>query len=185
MQFLPVESRGIMERQSQQQAGTYLFGEKSKIANWILNHPLQIAAGGTLASCLVTIGDNTMLLRGLMIIPAYWFGLALLVRLLCRNLCYQVEINTLSERIKFFRCFNKGVVEAPIGLVEFRFDKHFAAIYGEERFTIFNEYMVEIAQVIWPEKQIKFSRGIYARYMKRRLKKNAATSKAGDGSKQL
>ena len=168
----PVRNRSTMERQLRKQAGTYFFGEKSKLANWILNHPFQIAAGCTLLASLIAIGDNSMLLRVLAIFPPFSFGLALLLRLLCRNLCYQVEIDTKSKKITFFRCFNKRIIEAPIQSVEFRFDKHFAAIYGGERFTIFNEYMGGIIQVLSPEKEIEFSKGIYGRFMKRQFEKS-------------
>ena len=156
------------------QTNIYLFGEKSKFANWVLNHPIHIAAGCTLACCLLIIGDgdSEKQVRALQIIPLFFFGLAFLVRFLCRNLCYWVEIDTQLEKIKFFKCFNKGIVEFPIQSVSFRFDKHFAAFYAGERFTIFNEYMAGIAELLPPEKEIEFSRGLYGRYMKWMFERN-------------
>lgn len=170
-----------MESHQQQQAGKYLFGEKSKVANWMLNHPFQVATGCALISCFIAVGDKMMLIRTLLIFLPFSFGLALLLRLLCNNLCYRVEIDKWSEKITFFRCFNKGIIEAPIRSVEFCFDKHFAAIYGGERFTIFNEYMAGITQVLSMEKEIKFSRGIYARFMKRQFEKSISQER-GSGA---
>lgn len=94
-----------------------------------------------------------------------------MLRFICRNLCYLVEINTLSWRIKFFRCFNKGIVEADLHSVEFVFDKHFACLYSGERFTIFNEYMSGIADVLPLEMEIRFSDSSYGRYMKKQFER--------------
>ena len=152
----------------------YVFGEKSKVANWVLSHPFHIATGITLISCLIAIGDAAMLIRVLMIFPPFCFGLAFLLRFLCRNLCYWVEIDTASEKIKFFRCFNKGIVEAPLRSVEFVFDKHFACLYLGERFTIFNEYMGGIAEVLPPGMEIRFSGGFYGRFMKKQFERYRA-----------
>jgi len=161
-----------MESQSLQSTDKYFFGEKSKVANWALNHPFQIAIGCTLLSCLIAIGDKAMLVRTMMIFPPFSFGLALLLRLFCRNLCYRVVIDIKSEKITFFRCFDQGIIEAPIRSVDFIFDKHFAAIYNGQKFTIFNEYMVDMIQMLSPGKNIKFSKSIYARFMKRQFEKS-------------
>ncbi|MGO9020954.1 MAG: hypothetical protein ACLQVJ_21635 [Syntrophobacteraceae bacterium] len=162
-----------MEREPERQEnGTYLFGEKSKVANWILNHPLLIAVVCTLISCFALIGDKAKLMVGLRILPATFFGIAFMLRFLCRNLCYWVVIDPASETITFFRCFNKGVVEAPIHSVQFVFDKHFACLYGGERFTIFNEYMHLISEVLPPGMEIKFSEGFYGRFMKKQVERN-------------
>jgi hypothetical protein len=153
------------------QAGTYLFGEKSRVANWVLNHPFHLCGGAALIGLVVGDHDKVHLMRSLMI-AASLLVLALILRFLCRKLCYWVEIDTLSEKIKFFRCFNKGVVEAPLHSVEFVFDKHFACLYRGERFTIFNEYMGDIAEVLPLGMKIRFSDGFYGRFMEKQFEKN-------------
>ena len=168
MQIQTVENRNNKRKKLYSK---YFFGEKSKFTNWMLNHPFQIATGCTLVACLIVLGEKMMLIRTLLVFPVFSFGLALLFRILCKNLCYRVEIDTLSENVTLFRCFNNGIVEAPIKSVAFCFDKHFAAIYGSERFTIFNEYMPGIKQLISPTNDIKFSGNFYARFMKRKLEK--------------
>ncbi|MGO9020240.1 MAG: hypothetical protein ACLQVJ_18025 [Syntrophobacteraceae bacterium] len=161
-----------MEREPERQEnGTYLFGEKSKVANWILNHPFHIVGGGLLFCSLITVRDLATLVIPLWV-GALLFGFAFLLRLLCRNLCYRVEIYTVLEKIKFLRCFNKGIVEAPIRSVEFVFDKHFACLYGGERFTIYNEYMHLISDLLPPGMEIKFSEGFYGRFMKKQVERN-------------
>jgi hypothetical protein len=112
-----------------------------------------------------------------MILPAFFFGFALLIRFLCRNLCCWVEIDTASEKIKFFRCFNKGIVEAPLSSVEFVFDKHFACLYRGERFTIWNEYMAGIAEALPAGMEIRFSEGFYGRFMKKQVEKQQRPSR--------
>jgi hypothetical protein len=103
-------------------------------------------------------------------------GLAFFLRFYCRNLCYWVEINRLSEKIKFYKCFSK-VVEAPLHSVEFVFDKHFACYYDGERFTIFNEYMADIAEVLPAAMDIRFAEGFYARFMKRQYERQKLRKK--------
>lgn len=166
-----MENKENANCRSQKRTGVYLLGEKSKAANWALNHPFHIGGAVALIGLLVSDHDKVHLLRSLMIAVSI-LGVALILRYLCRNLCYWVEIDILSERIKFFKCFNKGVVEAPLRSVEFIFDKHFACIYRGERFTIFNEYMPCIAEVLPSEIKIRFSNGFYGRFMKRQFEKN-------------
>src|SRR5208337_3652165 len=172
-----------MEYQSQEQSGTYLFGERLKLANWILNHPFRIAAGCTLIGCIATILDRATPIRESMRVLINYevviIGSAIAMRYLCRNLCYWVEINTISEKIKFYRCFNKGIVEAPLRSVEFVFDKHFACYYSGERFTIFNEYMAAVAEVLPPEMGIRFAEGPYARFMKKQFERQRLARSKG------
>ncbi len=166
------------ERNTQnQENGTYSFGEQSKAANWMLNHPFHIVAGVVLACSVITIPDWTMLMRSLWV-DVFLFGVAFLFRLLFRNLCYRVVIDPAAEKITFFRCFNKGIVEAPLRSVEFLFDKHFACLYGGERFTILNEYMHLISEVLPPEAEIKFSDGLYGRFMKKQFERNKRHAQA-------
>ena len=174
-----MENKDSAKCRSQNRAGVYLLGEKSKAANWALNHPFHICGGAALIGLLVGDHDKVHLMRSLMI-AASLMGVALILRYLCRNLCYWVEIDTLSERIKFFRCFNKGVVEAPVRSVEFIFDKHFACLYNEERFVIFNQYMGCIAKVLPAGMKIQFANGFYGRFMKKQFEKNFVREPGGD-----
>ncbi len=150
--------------------GIYLFGEKSKLANWILNHPFHIIGVVLAILSLTTVRDWVFFLRTLWI-DAFLFGLAVLIRFFCRNLCYWVIIDTVSEKITLYRCFNKGIVEAPLRSVEFTFDRHFGCYYAGERFTIMNEYMSGIADVLPPGMEIRFSEGFYGRFMKRQCER--------------
>jgi hypothetical protein len=163
-----------MTQTQEGKTGVHLFGEKSKIANWILSHQLHIAAGGVLIYCICFVGKNGKLTTSGMVVPAVFFGLFLLLRFVCRNLCYWVEIEPAAGKIKFFRCFNKGVVEAPLSSVEFVFDKHFACLYRGERFTIFNEYMYGIAEILPPGVEIHFSCGVYGRFIRKQFEKRGA-----------
>jgi hypothetical protein len=171
LEKLLVENNSSIEGQSQKQLGTHLFGEKSKLANWVLNHPFHVAMFLTLIGCSIAVVDKATQIPVLIKYEVVIFGMAFFLRFYCRNLCYRVEIDRLSEKIKFYRCFNKGVVEAPLHSVEFVFDKHFACYYAGERFTIFNEYMADIAEVLPPEMDIRFAKGLYARFMKKQVEK--------------
>jgi len=161
----------MMNCESQSEAGVYIFGERLKLATWILNHPFQIAGSCTLICCLVAIGDDETPIRVINILAIFFFGLAFLIRFLCRNLCYLVEIDTKSGKIKLFRCFDKGIIEAPLRLVEFRVENHFACFYAGEKFTIFNEYMYQIAEILPKDMGIMFSNNIYARFLERQFRK--------------
>lgn len=166
-----------MQREPQTQAGTYIFGEKSKVANWLLNHPFHFVGGPALLILLVSDHDIVHLTRVLTII-LFFFGFALLFRVLSRNWCYWVAIDTVSEKVTFYRCFNKGIVEAPIRSVKFVFDRHFAGLYNGERFTIFNEYMGEISEVIPTGVEIQFSDGFYGRFMKKQYRRQIESIRA-------
>jgi hypothetical protein len=166
-----MEKNSSMESQSQKQLGPHLFGEKSKLANWVLNHPFHVAVFLTLIGCFIAVVDKALQIRVLIKYEVAIFGLAFFLRVYCRNLCYLVEINMLTEKIKFYRCFNKGLVEAPLRSVEFAFDKHFGCYYAGERFTILNGYMADIAKVLPPEMNIRFAKGLYARFMKKQFEK--------------
>jgi hypothetical protein len=74
--------------------GIYVFGEKTKSLNWILNHPFNIAAAFTLIICLVGIGEPMAIIkRALIISLVFSFGLAFLIRIFYRNLCYWAVID--------------------------------------------------------------------------------------------
>ena len=158
-----------MKFQSQKQAGTYIFGEKLKAANWLLNHPFHIAAFGVLIDTPLIASGPLSLITSLKINLLFFGGIAFFLRFICRNLCYWVVIDTVSEKVTFYRCFNKGVVEAPLRSVEFVFDSHFACYYAKERFTIMNEYMGGISEVLPPGVEIRFSDGFYGRFMKKQF----------------
>lgn len=166
-----MKTKNSMRCRTQNRSGLLLFGERSKAANWALNHPFHICGSAAIIGLLVGDHDNVHLMRSLMIATAL-LCVALILRYLCRNLCYRVEIDTSTERINFFKCFNKGFVEAPLRSVEFIFDKHFACLYHGERFTIFNEYMRCIAEVLPAGMKIQFSNGFYGQFMKKQFEKD-------------
>ncbi|NDY43508.1 hypothetical protein G3N55_11990 [Dissulfurirhabdus thermomarina] len=155
--------------QSENNPNVFVFGEKSVLANWVLNHPFWTASILVFFAIVPTVSCSDRFLKVFIVFSTYNYAIALAARLLCRNLCYKVEYDLSSRVIKFYRCFNSGAIEAPIENVVFLFDRHFAAIYSVYRFTIFNEYMPYFAAII-PGNEIKFSDGIYARYMKWRFK---------------
>lgn len=160
-----------MKSLGEKEVHNYFFGKKSKFANWTLNHPFQIAGICTLIALIIVINLKDNIISNLIINLCFYFGMAIFFRIFFRNLCYLVEIDTKSEKITFFRCFNMGVVEAPIQSVDFIFDIHFSAIYAGERFTIFNEYLPEIEQLLPSGKNVNFSQNFYSRFMEKQLKK--------------
>jgi len=161
----------MMNSESQSESGVYIFGERLKLANWILNHPFLIAGSSTLICCLIAIGDNEVPIRALIASVIVFFGLASLIRSLCSNLCYSVEIDTKCDKIRLFRCFDKGIVEAPLRSVEFRVDNHFACFYAGEKFVIFNEYMYQISEILPKDMGIRFSNNFYARFLEKQFQK--------------
>jgi hypothetical protein len=176
-----VEKNNIrMEQQAHKQLGIYLFGEKSKLWNWVLNHPFHVAVILSLIGITFFVFDKARQMQVLIKAELVIFGTAFLLRfIICRNLCYLVEIDKLAEKIKFYRCFNKGVVEAPLRSVEFVFDWSFACYYAGQRFAIWNEYMDEIAEVLPREMEIHFKNGFYVRFMKKQFEKRRSARLKG------
>lgn len=152
-------------------SGIYYFGEKSVFANWLLNHPFLIAVVLSVVGCLIVIDDKVMLSRVIIAFLPLVFGMAFLVRYLCKDLCFAVEIDTVHQIIRLFQCYNKGVVEAPLGEVEFCFDKSFGCYYIGKKFTIMNEYMYKILSILPSEKSVKFADNIYSRFVKKQFDK--------------
>ncbi|MFZ2631085.1 MAG: hypothetical protein WA081_22675 [Desulfosalsimonadaceae bacterium] len=163
----------MMQQESRRREnGGYIFGEKSKLANWVLNHPIHIGGCCVLIGTPLLASDKLTLIDSFVVNLLFFFGLSFFLRFICRNLCYWVKVDVASGKIIFYRCFNKGVVEASLNLVEFVFDTHFACHYDGERFTIFNEYMNDIVEVLPHGMEIRFSNSFYGRFMKKQFERN-------------
>lgn len=142
---------------------------------WVMNHMIYIVIGGLILGymvCIVMYFNDPYNMETIRSFYAWKLASVITIlmifsfRFLARNLCYRVEIDTANEKIRFFRVFNKSVVEAPIRSVEFRADKHFACFYNGERFTILNEYTKRISKVLPPGVEIQFSKNFFARLMR-------------------
>jgi hypothetical protein len=155
----------------EQIGSVYVIGEKSKMANWIVSHIfLAFVGSGFLFSVIFALAGD----------PKPWFGFVLtlflfipttFIRLLFHDRCYRVEIDTATQRIRFFRFFYKEVVEAPIRSVTFRFSWKMTAIYDRTTVSIFHKDMVQIAEVL-PEIVIEFSDGLLGCLAKKQFNKS-------------
>jgi len=155
----------------ERQGGVYVFGGKSRVANWTVSHVFLVVGGIALFCCLVTVRDMVMLQRALMA-SALFFVPAIFIRLLWRDRCYRTEIDTGTEKIRFFRFYSKEVVEAPVRSVEFRCDRtELVCLYAGVKFTIFLEYMDPITELLPQGVEIKFSEGSSGRFAKRQFEK--------------
>jgi hypothetical protein len=163
----------ITHEYKEQEGSIHIFGERSKVANWIVSHILLVAIILTCFFILLFLDEGeVMLKRSLTTIPPAFFVPAILVRILLRNRCFRVEIDKKAEKIRFLRFFHKEIVEANLRSVDFIFDNHFACYFDGQRFTIFNEYMGGIADILPPGMGINFSKGFYGRFMKKQMERN-------------
>ena len=165
---------GSQDRES----SVYVFGGKSRVANWTVSHVFLAVGGIALFCCLVTVRDMVMLQRALEA-AALFFVPAIFIRLLWRDRCYRTEIDTGTEKIRFFRFYSKEVVEAPVRSVEFRCDRtQLVCLYAGVKFTIFLEYMDPITELLPQGVEIKFPEGFWGhlskrQFVKRRRARNA------------
>jgi len=150
-----------------QQGTIHTFGEKSKAAIWIVSHILLVLGGILcfLSVFLVFTGERKLLI--FIIIAISLFVPVLCFRLFWGDRCYRVEVDTATENIRFFRFFNTKDIEAPIRSVEFVFTWKMTATYSGVKVSIFNEDMARIADILPEGVEIKFSKGIYGRFMKK------------------
>lgn len=156
-----------MNKHGQNSGSNIYLYEMSKIGLWVMNHLFHIAGVSTLITCVAIIPDGPKkLFFGLKLLLVSNFGLAVLIRFFWRNLCCKVLIDTMAEKITFFRCFNKGSVEAPLRYVTFLFDKHFACLYRGQRFTIPNEEISRMEAILPPGIEIHYSKSLYGRYIR-------------------
>jgi hypothetical protein len=170
----PLASKSGMEHlvENENPTGIYYFGEKSVIANWAINHPILIIAILAGVCCLITIDDKVMLSRVTIYVLPYLFAMAFLVKYLCRNLCYVVEIDMLHQTIRFYQCYKKGFIEAPLSEVEFCFDIIYGCHYMDKNFTIMTEYIFKIISILPDKKNIKFADHFWGRYAKKQYEKS-------------
>ena len=83
-----------------------------------------------------------------------------------------------TGKIRFFRFFHKGVLEAPVREVEFRFDRaslwglsELVCLYGGERSTISLDEMYPLAAVLPEGVEIKYAEGFWGRLARKRCEK--------------
>ena len=152
----------------------YIFCEESKVGIWFFNHVFYIVGGLSLLFCL-TIGLKwgwaSLRNVGTLAIVATFLILASLCRLAFHNVCSRVEINIATEKIRFFRFFNKKIVEAPVRSVEFCCAYRFTCIYAGEKFVIPPGYTNSMAEVLPEGVEIKFGEGFWGRLAKRQYQK--------------
>jgi hypothetical protein len=156
----------------EQEGSVHVFAEESKVGNWIVSHVLLVVGGIWLFLGILNIltAGEASLWRILMIGP-FFLGPAILLRILWRNMCGRVEIDTATEKIRFFRFYHKNVVEAPVRSVEFRYTWIFTCFYAGERFAVPGGYINSIAEVLPKGVEIKFSEGLWGRLAKRQFEK--------------
>lgn len=166
-----MESNDYARRYIKQQGSVYIFCEESKVGNWIVSHVLLVVGGIWLSlGILNVLTSGAGFLGRILVIGPFFLVPAILFRVLWRNMCSRVEIDTATEKIRFFRFYHK-VVEAPIRSVEFRFTWMFTCFYAGEKFTIPGGYINSIAEVLPEGVEIKFSDGLVGRLAKRQFQK--------------
>ncbi len=161
----------------EQKDGMYVFCDESKVGNWVVSHILLVVGSIFLFLSILSglIEGKIFLLQGL-VVTAFMLGMAILFRILWRNMCCRIEIDTANGKIRFFR-FYKKVVEAPVRSVEFCFLCMFTCFYLGEKFTIPGGYINSIAEVLPEGVEIKFSKGILGRLAENQFEKNRQVMK--------
>lgn len=153
-----------------QGARVYIFGEKSAVSNWMVRHVLLVVCGIlVLLSVLDVFVEGEAFLPRVLMVAAIVLVQVIPIRILFRNLCSRVEIDTETEKIRFFRFYNKKIVEAPLRSVEFGYTWIFTCFYAGERFVIPGGYINSIAEVLPEGVEIKFSEGLLGRLAKRQF----------------
>src|SRR5208337_4669104 len=106
---------GPQERQD----SVYVISEQPKAWHWLVNNVLLFAGGGIFIGCLIVLINNPEKLPGVLALSLPSIVMATYMRfVLAPKLCHRVEVDTATEKIRFFRYFSKEVVEAPIRSVE-------------------------------------------------------------------
>ena len=154
-----------------QEGNVYIFCEESKIGNWIVSHIfLSVTCFLILFFLLTVFSKGVSILCRLWWIVLLFFGQAVLFRILWRNMCSRVEIDTIAEKIKFFR-FYKETVEAPVRSVKFRFTWMFTCFYAGEKFIIPGGYINAIAEVLPAGVEIEFGKSFWGQRAKKQFQK--------------
>lgn len=159
-----------------QEGSVQVFCQQPKVANWITSHVLIVIGGIFLPFSLFDglIEGEVFLWRDLTV-AALMFGLAIPFRILWRNMCSRVEVDTATEKIRFFRFYHEKVVEAPVRSVEFSYTWIFTCFYAGETFTIPGGYINSIAEVLPEGVEIKFPENFWGRLAKRQFEKRSRT----------
>lgn len=151
-------------RNTEQQSGVYGFGEKSSVANWMVGHVFFLVSGVILCMFVIATVD-----RGwggwtdLGVIPLVIFLPAICLRLLLHDRCYWIEIDAQNEKIRFFRFFNKNIVEADLRSVKFVFTWKMTAVCPGVTVSINHEDIVRMNEAFSQFIKIKFSENFYGR----------------------
>ncbi|MGO9313179.1 MAG: hypothetical protein ACLQDI_10640 [Syntrophobacteraceae bacterium] len=137
-----------------------------------MNNLFLVVGGGIFVICLSVIIYNPARLPGVLAISLPSIVMAICTRfVLAPKVCYRVEVDTAAEKIRFFRYFNKEVVEAPIRSVEFLLGYRWACYYSGDKFIIFEPDMAQIADLLPQGMEIQFSEGYYGRVSKKRFER--------------
>ncbi len=155
----------------EQEGSVHVIGEKSKVANWIVSHIFLVIGGSVLLLYLITALDPEPKPWRIWTMPLFLFIPTTFVRLLFHDRCYRVEVDTGTEKIRFFKFFYREVVEAPARSVKFRFTWQMTGIYAGTKVSINHEEMVQIATVL-PWLEIEFSEGLWGRLAKKQFNKS-------------
>lgn len=158
----------------------HVFCEKSGIGNWFVRHVVVFAASAWLFFLLITVPAGSLITWRAFIVGPFFVIPAILFRTLFRDLCSRVEIDTAVEKIRFFKFYNKKIVEAPARSVEFRFTWMLMCRYAGGRFTIPGEYMDSIAGLLPEGVEIKFPEGLWGRFVKRQFEKRKRAKSSGE-----
>ncbi len=157
----------------ERQGGVYVISGQPKAWNWIVNNVFLVVGGGIFIGCLIGIINNPAKLPGVLAIslPGIIIPAILMRFALAPKVCYRVEVDTAAEKIRFFRYFNKEVVEAPIRSVEFLLGYRWACYYSGDKYIIFEPDMAQIADLLPQGMEIQFSEGYYGRVSKKRFER--------------
>ena len=157
----------------------HVLGEKSKVANWVVIHIFLVVSILSIFCVLLFLNENAEKLRRILtIIPLGLFGPAFLLRFLWRDRCYRVEFDIDDENIRFFRFFHRDIVEAPVRLVEFRFDRirtlgisELVCVFAGVRSTVGLEYMFPLSMLLPTGVEIVYADSFWGRLAKKQCAK--------------
>jgi hypothetical protein len=152
-----------------------------------VNNVLLVFGGGIFIPCIIVLINNQEKLLGVLALslPSIVMPTIYMRFVLAPKMCYRVEVDTATEKIRFFRYFNKEVEEAPIRSVEFLLGFRWACYYAGHKFIVFDEDMAQIADVLPQGIEIQFSKGYYGYVSKKRFERirrnvRRAPCKAGE-----
>lgn len=155
-----------MRKASEAKSGqVYAFGAKSKLLVWILNHPFYdiciiiLAIGYPILFFEPSVEIRTNFIA---IFPLVMLTFTVLMRIVARNFCYRVEIDTLHRKIKYYLIFNQGVVESSLSNVKIRLNYYFTMVVNRRKFIAHGKYLHDIVDLLPEDTEIKFRRLFWA-----------------------